>query len=115
MLPWLIGAAVVAFAVVAFWDEIVSWLRDFIPKVKAAFREFKRNVLHAAAMFVQQVGAAAADIKHKVFYKENNQWMEQTTTRQIDKSELPPSIKRKLGFAEEEITEEMENELQMAI
>ena len=50
MLPWLIGAAIVGLVVVACWDEIVSWLKDFIPKVKAAFQELKKNILHACAV-----------------------------------------------------------------
>ena len=116
MIPWLIGAAIVGFLVVACWDEIVNWLKDFIPRVKAAFQELKANVLHACAVFVQRVKDAVVHISHKTYYKENKQWMEKTTTREISEDELPPAIKRKLsGYSEEDITPEMEQELQMTI
>lgn len=116
MLPWLIGVAIVGLVVVACWDEIVSWLKDFIPKVKAAFQELKKNILHACAVFVQRVRDAVVHISHKTYYKENKQWMERTYTREISENELPPSIKRKLyGYQEEDITPEMEEELQMTI
>lgn len=116
MIPWLIGAAVVGFLVVAYWDEIISWLKDFIPRVKAAFEELKGNILHASAIFVKRVRDAVVHIAHKTFYKENRQWMEKTTTREISEDELPPAIKRKLsGYSESDITPEMEEELQMTI
>ena len=42
--------------------------------------------------------------------------MEKTTTRKIQESELPESIRRKLfGQREEDITTEMENELGLEI
>lgn len=116
MLPWLIGAALIGLVVVACWDDIISWLSDFIPKVKAAFAELKTNVAHACAVFAKRVSDAAAHISHKTYYKENKQWMEKTTTREIAESELPPSIKRKLhGYSENDITDEIEEELQMSV
>lgn len=109
--------ALAAFAVVACWDEIIAWLSDLVIELKKAYEEFKRNVLHAAAVFVQRVGEALINISHVLYYKENGQWIEKTTTRQLNnEDELPPSIKAKLyGNKKEEITEEMEKELQMTI
>ena len=116
MLPWLIGAAIAAVVVVALWDEIISWLKDLVYRLREAFRELKTNIMHACAVFAKRVGEAMTAISHKVYYKENRQWMEKTTTRKIQESELPESILNKLfGQREEDITTEMENELGLEI
>lgn len=58
---------------------------------------------------------------HKLYYKENGNWIEETTTRTIPESEVPPQILAKIqntndkeGIAED-VTDEMEKELQMTI
>lgn len=106
-LPFLamIGlGAVAAAAVVACWDEIVDWLSEVVSAVKRFFVA----AIHATAAFIQKVRSAVAKMMHRVYYKEDNQWIEETTTRTIDESELPPSIRRKLKTQETEVTEELE-------
>lgn len=118
MVPWLIGlglAAIGGALIVAYWDDIINWLSDFIPKVKEAFQKFKRNVAHAAAMFVKRVQDGYAKIMHKLYYKENGQWIEETTAKQVKESEVPPNIRRKIAAQEADITEEIEDELCMEI
>lgn len=117
MLPVLAVAGLVigGVAVVAYWDEIVSWLKNFVTQLKSAFQNFRQKVTHAAAMFVQKVEGALAAIRHKLYYKEQGQWFEETTTRKIDESQLPASIRNKVGYSENEVTEEMEAELGLEI
>lgn len=107
MLPLLFGAAAIigGIAIVALWDEIVSWLSDL-------FYEIKRilvNVMHAAAVYIERAEQAWVMLKHRLYYKEKTQWMEQTTTRTIPESEVPPDVMRKaLERGESDVTEELE-------
>lgn len=117
MLPLLAGLAVLVGGVliVAYWDDIVNWLKDFIPKVVKFFRDLPKKIAHAAAIFVERVEKGLAAIRHKLYYKEEGQWVEETTTRKVDESEVPPHIRRKISRQEEDVTEEFEMELQMEI
>lgn len=118
MLPWIIGLGLAALGgalVVAYWNEIVDWLADFIPKIRELFRTVKRNIAHAAGMFIQQMKDAYAKIMHKLYYKEEGKWIEETTTRTLPENEVPPSIRKKLRSQETEVTEEFEKELKLEI
>ena len=57
----------------------------------------------------------AQKIAHKLYYKEDEQWIEETTTRKIPESEVPPFIRNKGIKKETDITEEMEEELGLEI
>lgn len=92
MIPVLVALGVGLVAVVAFWDEIVNWLEDFIPKVEEVFR----NIAHGAQVIGEKVRSAYVAIKHKIYWQENNKWMEQTTTREVEASEVPPHIRNKV-------------------
>ena len=111
MIPWIVAGLIGGVLLVAFWDEIVNWLKDLIPKIQQAFQA----IAHAAAAFIEKVEKTLAAIRHKLYYKENGQWIEETTTRKIEVSEVPERIRRKLGYGEEEITEEVEAELGMEL
>lgn len=110
-LAGLVGGALI----VAYWDDIVDWLADFLPKVKAAFANAVRNIAHAAAMFVQKVKDAYAKIMHKLYYKEEGQWIEETTTREINESEVPPWIRNKISAQERDMSEEFEQKLNLQL
>ena len=117
MLPLLAGLAILVGGalIVAFWDDIVNWLKDFIPKVAQFFRDLPKKIAHAAAMFIERVENGLAAIRHKLYYKEEGQWVKETTTRKVKEDEIPPHIRRKISMQEEEITQEMSEELQMEI
>jgi len=117
MLPFLVGLGILigGAIIVACWDDIVNWLKDLIPKIAAAFRSAARKIAHAAAMFVQWAENKLAAIRHKLYYKEQGEWIEETTTRKVDPSEVPLAIRRKIRAEETEATEEFERELQMEI
>ena len=120
MIPLLIGLGVLigGALIVANWDEIVDWLHDFIPKLKAAWEKVRDSIPHGARIFGDLVVEGAErlmKIAHKLYYKEDGQWIEQTTTRKIPESEVPPFIRNKGIKKETDITEEMEEELGLEI
>ena len=120
-LVWALGSAVAALigvsAVLQYWSQILDWLSSFVIKLKKAFAAAKKFVKHAAIVVAAKCKEAYNKIMHKLYYKENGQWIEETTTRVIPESEVPPQILAKLQNSNEEkdVTPEMEKELQMTI
>lgn len=110
-LAGLVGGALV----VAYWDEIVDWLADFIPRVRQVFSTAMHNVAHAAGMFVQKVKDAYAKIMHKLYYKEEGKWVEETTSREIKESEVPPWIRNKISAQERDMTDEFESKMDLQL
>lgn len=126
MIPvaWLVGAGLVGLiggaAIVYFWDDILEWLHDFLPKVSAMIRAIARKIPafeHVGMMIADFVDSVNAKIEHKLYHKQKDgQWLEETTRRTLPESELPPAVKRKLEqkrrkqLKEADITEEMELE-----
>ena len=124
MIPWLIGAVIGiigTIVVFAYWDEIVDWLNDFIPKLKAAWDSLKQKIAHAAVMMAEKLyeaGELIARIIHKLYYKnEQGQWVEEATIRTVPENQVPPAIRAKIKRQEQEvdITPEIEEELQLVI
>lgn len=123
MIPVLIGLGIVIGGIVAVanWDSIKDWLNEFIPKLKEAWANLKIKVSHAAmiaAEKIKEAGKWISKIMHKLYYKnEQGQWVEETTTRTLPESEVPPFIRAKIQREEQEvdITEDMEHELQLKI
>ena len=109
----LLGIAITAM--VFLWDEIVDWLKKLVSGIKSMFARAVKKIAHAAAGFIQRVENGLAAIRHKLYYKEQGQWVEQTTTRKIKESEVPASIRRKIHAQEEEITDELEEELNLSL
>lgn len=120
MLPLLIvaGLAIGSVVIAANWDSIVNWLKDFVPKLRAAWNSVRENVPHGARMFGDIIVEGAerlARIIHKLYYKENGQWIEETTTRKVSEDEVPASIRNKINRKEADITEEIEKELKLEV
>ena len=122
MIPvaWLIGAGLVGLiggaAIVYFWDDILEWLHDFLPKVSAMIRSIAKKIPmfeHIGMMIADFIDSVNAKIEHKLYHKQKDG---QTTRRTLPESELPPAVKRKLEkkrqgrLKEADITEEMELE-----
>lgn len=114
MIPAIL-AGIVAVAVFTFWDEIVDWLKKLVNTIKSMFSRVVKKIAHAAAGFIQRVENGLAAIRHKLYYKEQGQWVEQTTTRKIKESEVPSRIRRLITDQEEEITDELEEELHLSL
>lgn len=116
MIPALLAAlAIGGILIVAFWDEIVDWLKKLVAGLRRMFSQLKKKVAHAAGAFIQRVERKLAAIRHKLYYQEAGEWVEETTTRKIQESEIPASIRRKISNHETEVTDEVESELQLSL
>ena len=118
MIPILIGAVIGAIgtiAILANWDELVSFFKDLISEIKNAIKKAKEKAASAATMTARLLKNGFVKIMHNLYYKQNGRWMEETTTREIKEDELPDFIKRKVAERETDITKEMSRELQMEI
>ena len=123
MLPWLIALGIGTVLIVANWDKITGWLRDFIPKLEAAWKELREYMPHGAKIFgdlIMEGGKRLSRIMHKLYYKDNGQWMEETTVRKVDANDVPADIRAKIERMEAraqqaDITEEIEEELQLEV
>ena len=89
MIPFLVGLGLVigGTLLVKYWKNIVDWLKDFIPKLKMAWKRVRPML----------------------------PWIEQTTTRKVEESEVPAHIRDRLKNEETNITHEMEEELELTV
>ena len=118
MLPFLIGlgALVGGVLLVAFWDDIVDWLKDLVSTLKSMFASAAKKIAHAAGAFIQKIENGLAAIRHKLYYQEEGEWVEETTTRKIKEEEIPASILRKAKRSQEtDVTDEIEEELELSL
>lgn len=122
MIPWLIGAgiaAIAAVAIVAYWDEILDWLGDWIPKIRAAFEALigVMNIPYgiqilAGLKFLEKM----VKIMQRTYYNENGKWYQETITRELPENEVPADILAKAKKSDEaDISQEMSEKLQMTI
>ncbi len=109
MLPALIAIGVGSLLVVAFWDELVNWFKDFIPKVKNVLK----GLHNRAKIFAKRVKDTIIRIIHRLFYKKDDKWFEQVTTREVDESEVPEWARA--GTREKDITDKMKEEIKIEI
>ena len=120
ILAGVAAAAIGTVAVLANWDEIVDWFKkEFLPTLEELWNKVKSDVIHAAKVFVDKVlekGEWLVEFIHKLYYKEDNQWYEQTTTRKCDEDKVPDWAKAKAkANTEPDVTDRVEQELQVEI
>ena len=115
MIPVLLGlgALVGGYLVVTNWEEVTKWLQDFLPKIQDALKS--TGIVDYAAKLFSSVEDGALRLVHKLYYKENGKWVEKTTTREIDESEVPEWAKAGLTAKETDVTERYQKELQLAV
>ena len=112
MIPVLIlGAA--AYLVYTNWKEIEGWLNEFLPKVKDALKE--AGIYDYAAKLFSSIEGNVMRLVHKLYYKENGKWVEKTTVREIDESEVPAWAKEGLSNKESDVTARYEKELELSV
>lgn len=122
MIPWLIGAgiaAIAAVAIVAYWDDIIDWLGDWIPKIRAAFESLVGVVdipygiqILAGLKFLEKM----VKIMQRTYYNEDGKWYQETVTRELPDNQVPADILAKAKRADEaDISQEMAEKLQMTI
>lgn len=120
MIPLLVAAVGLlgGALLVSYWTDIVDWLEAFIPKVKRIWSQVRSYVPHEARMIGDMIikhAETIVRIMHKMYYKEKDQWYEETTTREISEDEVPASILNKVRRKEADITPEIERELSLTI
>ena len=108
MIPAIIAA-------LAIGGILVDWLKKLVDGLRRMFSELKKKIAHAAGAFIERVERGLAAIRHKLYYQEQGEWVEETTTRKIQESEIPPNIRRKIRNRETEVTDEVEEELQLSL
>ena len=111
MIPALIALGVGALVVMACWDDIVDWLRSFTRKVK----NFFRNIGHAAKIFAQRVRNYMFQVLHRVFFKENGKWFQETTRVEVEESEVPAWAKAGVANSETDVTDKYQRELSLTV
>ncbi len=113
-LPVIAALGLGAAAVVYYWDDIKDWLRHIVSVLKRFVIETIRNPhMSASTVLAKVIAQEVAEILHKLYYKENNQWYEKTTTRSLPESELPSRIRNRIARKNTEyiIDDYVENEL----
>ena len=115
MIPLLLGlgALVGGALVVANWEEVENWLKEFLPKLKTALKE--TGIVDYAAKLFSSVEGNVMRLVHRLYYKENGKWVEKTTVREIDESEVPAWAKEGLSAKEKDVTERYEKELELSV
>ncbi len=114
MIPVLVlGALVGGLVVVTKWDEITKWLEDFLPQIQTAMKNL--GIGDYAAKLFSSVEDGALWLVHRLYYKENGKWIEKTTTREIDESQVPEWAKAGLSNKETDVTSRYEKELELTV
>ena len=113
MIPALLALGVVGYLVVTKWDEIEGWLKEFLPKLQDALKE--TGIVDYAAKLFSSVEGNILRLVHRLYYKENGKWVEKTTVREIDESEVPAWAKEGLTAKESDVTARYEKELELTV
>lgn len=115
MIPVLlgVGALVGGFVVFTKWDEVTKWLEDFLPKLQSTLTEL--GIGDYVAKLFSSVENGTLSLVHRLYYKENGKWIEKTTTREIDESQVPEWAKAGLSAKETDVTSRYEQELELKV
>jgi len=113
MIPALVVGALAlgGILVVTSWDEIEKWLKDFLPKVNEALS----GIVKYSAKLFSSVENGVMRLVHKLYYKENGKWIEKTTTREIDESQVPEWAKAELDEEETDVTDRYKEKLELTM
>ena len=112
------GGIIGGLLIVAYWDEIVSWFKNLVYKIKEKIEEIKARLeeksekfLYAMGAFIEEIKENIAEIKHKLYTRENGEFFEETTRVQIPKNKVPQKYLRIMQTQEEtDVTEELEED-----
>ncbi len=115
MIPVLLGlgAIVGGFMVYEKWEQITAWLQEFLPKIQEVLKN--TGIVDYAAKMFSSVQDGVLSLVHRLYYKENGKWIEKTTTREIDESQVPAWAKEGLSAKETDVTERYQKELELTI
>ena len=115
MIPVLLGlgAIIGGFFVFANWEQVVGWLNELFPKVKKALED--AGIYNHVAKLFSSLKESVLSLVNRLYYKENGKFYEQTTTREIDESQVPEWAKAELNEQETDVTNRYKQELQLEI
>lgn len=115
MIPVLlgVGAIVGGVLVAAKWEEITGWLMEFVPKLQETLKSL--GIGEYAAKLFSSVENGTLSLVHRLYYKENGKWIEKTTTREIDESQVPEWAKQGLSAKETDVTDRYKQELELTM
>ena len=83
----------------------------FLPKINAALD----GVVKYSAKLFSSVEGGVLRLVHKLYYRENGKWIEKTTTREIDESQVPEWAKADLGEEETDVTDRYQEKLELKV
>lgn len=102
----LLGAGLLT----AFWNDVVSWIKQAVQKVK----EILGVVSYGFTVFVRKIEEGLKEIS-KHYTKKQNKWQETIITKQISESEVPAEIRAKASmYHDTEITKDLQMQLESA-
>ena len=114
MIPALLAVvALGGYLVATNWQEIEGWLKEFLPKLQNALKD--AGVYDYAAKLFSSIEGNVMRLVHRLYYKENGKWVEKTTVREIDESEVPEWAKAGLSAKEKDVTARYEKELELQL
>lgn len=105
----LLGAVILGGGVIAtFWNEIVSWLKRILEKVKTVVK----GTVEGFRIFFSKMQGVGKEIS-KNYAKVGAKWQETIVERTVEVTDIPPEyLKKMLNESEEyEFTEELEQQL----
>lgn len=96
------------FGSCANWDVVETWFKH----LDSALAVMLKNVKHARVIFLKRHSEDMAAVIYKLYYEEQDHYIEEIRTRTVPEKELPPWAKVKLDSdVEVDITDEIEREL----
>lgn len=96
------------------WNAFKSWIREIIES--ELFPNGSRKQNSAVLVLMKRLNEDMTAITPKIYYKENDHYIELTYNCFLSRKELPELIQAKLDSDEEvEITEEIERELNLTL
>ena len=95
--------------IVAYWNNIIDWLKRAITKVQSLVN----HVVYGTKVFIQKINEGIKEISKHYSQDEYGRWKETVVTREIPASEVPEEIRKKAKYMNElvDITDELELQL----
>jgi cell shape-determining protein MreC len=105
-------SAVLIGALIAFWKEIVEWIKKAVNKIK----EVLKVAVEGVRTFIVKTREGLQN-KSKYYNKNKltSEWEETVYTKKVDESEVPPEILAKVRISTIDIDISTTEELQLAI
>ena len=95
------------------WKRFENWLRKFLSKIRAVIRD--SGIGEFTAKIISGVNGNVMRLVHRVYYKEDGKWFEQTTVREIAESDVPAWAKEGLSAREINVTPLYEKQLELSV